>query len=66
MNNYPHWDDLSPADQAQQQIELRAYVEALLRRLVQQYNERRGPDGGPISMRKVRALSRHIKAEYGL
>ena len=49
---------------AQQQIELRAYVEALLRRLVRAYNERRGPDAAPLSMRTVRALSRHIKAEY--
>lgn len=60
---------------AQQQIELRAYVEALLRRLVRAYNERRGlpsaahdfddsEDRAPISMRKVRELSRHIRAEY--
>ena len=81
---------------AQQQIELRAHVEALLQRLVQAYNERRAlllprsdgrhdvrtcphiqgrMRGDPtkpctcvsnmaLSMRTVRALSRHIKAEY--
>lgn len=73
---------------AQQQVELRAYVEQMLRRLVRQYNERRPifwelyrlawPEGyeiemanlggerddGALSMRQVRELSRHIRAEY--
>ncbi len=67
---------------AQQQIELRAYVEALLRRLVQVYNERRALperddncddlvsagvwDARYLTMRTVRELSKHIRAEYGL
>ncbi len=54
---------------AQQQIRLRAYVESLLYRLERAYTERRvlpERNDGLLSMHKVRELSRHIKAEYGL